>query len=542
MQEITGNTNKGFYLSHASRLRIVQVCIIAFTLIVALLSIWGISRTTTLYADENSGPITRLHLVSSIRVSIQSEEHDYTDALMQRYFAVPAYTVGDLSKVNNDKQALATALSQYRRFSLNNEEKTALAKFDKAYTPWLNELNDLIAALYEPSMRANYMISDWMPLATTLSNQIKPMEDAAQLSIDQAQSNAIASTSQVNLIIIAVFVITFVLVVILSNAIARNITRQFQVVVTLMQRVARGDLTIDPTTSSKFDQRDESGKIAQRFFGLLTRLRSLVDAVRTVTDEVEGQVGRITGISHEKSVMTKQVAQSIQQVATGTSEQSGVLVNSVDEVNLLAQQSAESQSKAHETITAMHDLKESVIVSAESLRKLGQRSDQIGQIVQTIDEIARQTNLLALNAAIEAARAGEYGKGFSVVADEVRKLSERSSSATKEIGAIVHETQAETDAAIHAMEQGIGYVETGAARVNAAGNQATAIAQSSDDTRDNLTTVAAVSEQNSAAAEEVAAGTSEMALQIDETDISTRSLLETMHQLREAVDAFQLAA
>jgi methyl-accepting chemotaxis protein len=92
---------------------------------------------------------------------------------------------------------------------------------------------------------------------------------------------------------------------------------------------------------------------------------------------------------------------------------------------------------------------------------LGEHSQQIGEIIQVIDDIAEQTNLLALNAAIEAARAGEHGKGFAVVADEVRKLAERSSKATKEIAELITNIQKLTAGAVKAMEEGTGEVEQG---------------------------------------------------------------------------------
>ncbi len=191
--------------------------------------------------------------------------------------------------------------------------------------------------------------------------------------------------------------------------------------------VATGDLTVELEEQTN----DEIGQLIKSMNDLVSGLRGTVNDIQATSETVSRSTGEIGA--------------------------------SIEEMNLGAQeQSAKASVVAgavQETVSGIRRIAESVHESSDTIQKLGKSSDQIGEIIGVIDDIADQTNLLALNAAIEAARAGEHGRGFAVVADEVRRLAERTTKATKEIAVMVKRIQTNTADAVASMERGTADVE-----------------------------------------------------------------------------------
>ena len=269
---------------------------------------------------------------------------------------------------------------------------------------------------------------------------------------------------------------------------------------------ADGDLRIQLEANS----RDEVGQICAGFNSFLQKLH---DAVAMVAGSAE----QVASASEEISSSATQMAQSAEtqqsqslQVATAMQEMSSTVLQVSDNCNKAADNARKTADAARkgghvvqDTVTTMRGIAQSSSSTALKIEELGRNSDQIGQIIGVIDDIADQTNLLALNAAIEAARAGEQGRGFAVVADEVRKLAERTTKATKEIAQMIKTIQEETHTAVQAMQSGTRQVDQGVASAEQAGASLDEIIKAAEQVGDMITHIATAATQQSSATEQV---------------------------------------
>jgi len=294
-------------------------------------------------------------------------------------------------------------------------------------------------------------------------------------------------------------------------------------------KIGEGDLSVVFTASSS---KDEIGLLARSLSTAIGNFRQMIVEVQKASETVSASAEELTASTEQLSQAADQVATAMTDVTNGTSHQ----IEAVDDtMNIVEQMSAGLQQiaantgsvsataektsntaleggKAVQEVTSqMANIETSVTHSARVVAKLGERSKEIGQIVDTIAGIAGQTNLLALNAAIEAARAGEQGRGFAVVAEEVRKLAEQSQGAAKEIGALIGEIQADTNKAVLAMNEGTKEVKKGTEVAFVAGQSFSEIALLIAEVSDQIRDISAASEQMASGSQRIVSSVKDIA-------------------------------
>jgi len=322
-------------------------------------------------------------------------------------------------------------------------------------------------------------------------------------------------------------------------------------IVASLEQAAGGDLSVRATVqgdgefarlASAFNtMMEDMNKAMRQFFSVADLVRDSVALVQSTTDtmacaaeEVAIQAGSIATASEEMSATSSDIARNCLYAAE-SAQKATLQTHSGSE---LVQSSAR----------LMENIAQRVNVSSATVAGLGERSDQIGAIVSTIEDIADQTNLLALNAAIEAARAGEQGRGFAVVADEVRALAERTTKATKEIASMIKAIQNETQSAVGSMSEGVAEVKRGTAEANRSGEALEDIHNQINDLTMQISQVATAAEEQTATTHEIT-GNIQMITDVvnrnvesaHSTSQATVKLAEQVNSLHALVGHFRLA-
>jgi methyl-accepting chemotaxis protein len=299
-----------------------------------------------------------------------------------------------------------------------------------------------------------------------------------------------------------------------------------------MEKFAAGDLTVELKVNSD----DHIGKLFASFNQTVSNIGNLINMITEAVYATTSSSNQISASTEEMAAGAKEQSDQTSEIAGSIEEMAKTIIETTKNASLATEASKnaghiaqEGGSVVRETIEGMIRITEVVKQTSVKVTELGKSSNQIGEIVEVIDEIAEQTNLLALNAAIEAARAGDQGRGFAVVADEVRKLADKTSKATKEISQRIKQIQKDTSSAIDSMNKGITEVEKGKILADKAENSLKEIINGSEKVVNIVTLVAAASEMQSTSSEQIAKN-------IESINNVTIESTTGLHQIAEAAE------
>jgi hemerythrin-like metal-binding protein len=413
---------------------------------------------------------------------------------------------------------LKAAKESYGKLHLSEQEKKTLAEFETAWSTYLSTTQKVIDLLKAGSVDEAQMLTrgDGKKFYDQSNKALGDMQVTSQKLADEALLDVHATTSSARNWIIILSIVGLLIGLLLSVATIKAMRAPLRRLANDAEQIATGDLGVEVHV----DSQDEVGDLSRSFEKMVNSLRELIGRLADSSAEVLKSSGEMQANSEQVASGAEEVALQAMTVATASEEMSATS-GDIAQNCMLAAESAKRANNAADhgatvvenSILVMKRIADRVKSSALTVGELGQKSDQIGAIVGTIEDIADQTNLLALNAAIEAARAGEQGRGFAVVADEVRALAERTTRATKEISEMIKVIQQNTQTAVAAMEDGVAEVQNGTAEAARSGEALRNI-------QDEINAVNLQVQQIATAAEEQTATTSEISGNIHQiTDV-----------------------
>lgn len=547
---------------------------LAVALIIVVVAVFGYSNMrnindgmTDMYVNRLL-PIEQLGRADTALYTLRGDVY--------KYLLIPEERAIDEAAITKETEIVNTAMGEYRLSILDATEQAELPKFDTAWAAYQQAIKDILAlskadkqveainSLREGGAASNarQAVGTSLGLLTTINVNLA----------DEVNKQGDATFASASTVTVVVTLIGLLLAIVIGVVLSRGITGPLSKGVTMMQEMAKGHLGI----RLNLTRRDEIGILAVAMdqfaddlqgivIGTLQKIASgdlstevkpkdaqdeIGPALAKTSDSLRGMIASLGDAASNLVTAAAEILSSTTQQMAGASEQSAAIAQTTTtfgelktisehatarakEVASASQRTVEvarsGQRSVQDTIESMTQIKERVEGIAENILALSEQTQQIGEIIATVNNIATQSNMLALNASVEAARAGEHGKGFAVVAVEVRNLAEQSKQATAQVKAILSDIQKATNATVMATEEGTKGVDQGV--------------KLAAQTRESIDQLSGVISESAQAALQMVAGGQQQATGIDQVSLAMTNInqatVQSLASTRQAEKAAQ---
>ncbi|MFB9324778.1 methyl-accepting chemotaxis protein [Paenibacillus aurantiacus] len=551
------------------------VCLLLIGSVTGLLQMNGLGATVSKVTGTN---LQSVILINDMGLTMKSMENSLLQMMSStKYSELQALK----ASVLEEQKKMESLQSQYAGFAQDETMKRDYFQFSSDWEAFSAQLPSLLTSLAStnkadiPVRTVNYM----KYLSKKAGESVKSLVEVnrAQASSDADAAQKTLSSGKTIVLIMAIAGLALAMVV--ATWISMLIGGAIRKMRAYVSQVSQGDLTAVPPV---IKTRDEISDLAESMQMLSTSLREKLSDVIMGSQQLAATSEQLTASAEQTAKSTEVITLAVQEIAQGAEQQVGTilksigsseqLAGSVDHVNESLGAVSERSTQAikmtergntviAQSVAQIDVIASKVTSSSEYVFSLGQKSEQIGNIVTVISGIAGQTNMLALNAAIEAARSGEHGRGFAVVAEEVRKLAVQSSGAASQIAGLIQEIQTQIHQAIRAMEEGNDAVKEGMVIIGDAGSafeqirasivamdgrsqeavrDAHAIRAETNQVASDLTTISKVAQDASRHTQGVAASAEEQNATMEEIAAASAMLARLAEDLQEALSTFKL--